>query len=890
MKRLLLVDISSFLHRAFNALPRLHNSQGQPTGAIYGVLNMLTNLEKNYPCTHRACVFDSKTPTFRHEAFPAYKAKRTETADELKQQFAPTRQLIEALGWATVQMDGVEADDLIGTLTRHAQAHALPVLIVTGDKDFAQLVNPEVQLLDTMKQHTILDTQGVIEKFGVRPDQIVDYLTLIGDESDNIPGIPKVGPKTAASWLKEYDTLDNLIQRADKIKGKVGESFRAHLDFLPTARYLVTIQQDLSVPFTLEDLRYQSANSLALTDFFQQFEFTHYLNQLKAQQVRGLFDTMNVSIITTDTGITACRHLVETVTRFAFACETSPPLDFQQSKEEIDLFQVQLNRLALGFEQNGTYQVLIFVFTPPQGKDLLAMPTTQGCDIPHFFETLGFLFTAPHLERLTFDAKKTYHIFETVGFSLGTIQEDVLLKSYVLASHEETRLTHIVKKYLNITWDTLIAAHDPLAVEVMSVHALDPLLEAQFSLAGQEKLAYIYRQLELPLVRILYQMERTGVLLDSAYLYRFSQELAAQLLPLETQAHVLAGQKFNLNSSKQLQTILFETLGLPVLKKTPKGVPSTDEHVLQELSLQHALPDIILTYRSLFKIKSTYADKLPLMVNPHTQRIHTHYDQVGTVTGRLASRQPNLQNLPVRSPEGRKIRAAFIAPKQAVLMSTDYSQIELRIMAHLSQDAKLLEAFRTHQDVHCQTASEIFDKPLASITPEERRYAKIINFGLIYGMSAHGVSRQLGLEFKEAQAYIDRYFERYPGVATYMQQTREQAKTKGFVETVFGRRLWLPDMLHASYHVRQEAERAAINAPMQGTAADLIKLAMLHVQEQLETLGLQSRLIMQVHDELILEVPHEEQAQLEAALPHWMQNVATLAVPLIAEVKILDRK
>lgn len=889
MKRLLLVDISSFLHRAFNALPRLHNSQGMPTGAIYGVLNMLTNLEKNYPCTHRACVFDSKTPTFRHEAFPAYKAKRTETDTELKQQFAPAKTLIHALGWATVQMDGVEADDVIGTITHQAETQGFSVLIVTGDKDFAQLVTANVQLLDTMKQHTILDTQGVIEKFGVRPDQIVDYLALIGDESDNIPGIPKVGPKTAATWLKEYNTLDQLITHAATVKGKVGESLRAHLAFLPTARYLVTIQQQLTLPITIADLSIQPPNPSALAACFQTFEFTQYLNQLKAQQVRGQFETMHVTKITNTEALLASMDVLKTVTRFACACETSPTLDFENTKEEIDLFHIQLHRLALGFEQNGLYQVFIFVFATPTVMDLLTQSETAtiGCDLTQFVTTCGFLFTDPQIQRLTFDAKKITHIFETVGLTLGTVHEDLLLKSYVLASHEEMRLTKIIKKYLNLDWDACTAAHDPLAVEVTSVQILDPLLEAQFSVAGQAKLAHVYREIELPLVRILYQMERTGVLLDSGYLYRFSQELAAQLHPLETQAHTLAGQKFNLNSSKQLQTILFETLGLPVLKKTPKGVPSTDEQVLQELSLQHALPEIILNYRSLFKIKSTYADKLPLMVNEKTKRIHTHYDQVGTVTGRLASRQPNLQNLPIRSQEGRKIRAAFIAPPHAVLLSTDYSQIELRIMAHLSQDAKLLDAFRQHQDVHCQTASEIFDKPLTAITPEERRYAKIINFGLIYGMSAHGVSRQLGLEFKEAQAYIDRYFERYPGVAAYMQRTREQAKTKGFVETVFGRRLWLPEMLHANYHVRQEAERAAINAPMQGTAADLIKLAMLAVQQQLESGGLRSRLIMQVHDELILEVPHDEQAQLEVALPQWMQGVAALSVPLIAEVKIL---
>ncbi len=888
MNRLLLVDISSFLHRAFNALPRFHNSKGEPTGAIYGVLNMLTNLDKNYPCTHRACIFDSKTPTFRHKAYPDYKANRTETDTELKQQFAPTKTLIEALGWATVQVDGVEADDIIGTLVTHAKAAGLSVLIVTGDKDFAQLVDDSVQLLDTMKQHTILDTAGVIEKFGVRPDQIVDYLALIGDSSDNVPGIPKVGPKTAVSWLTQYQSLENLIHQADKIKGKVGESFRAHLSFLPTAQYLVTIQARLTLPVELDHLVCQKEKISALIECYERFEFTSHLNQIKAQKSQQAFENVPIHLIDSYEKISFFLEQIQGISEIAFFCETTPSLDFD-TKEEINIFEIHLDRLGIAFKKSDQIHVFIFVLQKNNSPQLFDLEQKNKDTLTPkiVFDQIGFLFENPSFRRVTFDAKKMQHIFLSENRAFGEIHDDILLKSYVLSSHEDTHLFKIAKKYLNLDLAIFAEKMDKLAVDLIALICLNPILETQFVFAGQEKLAKIYREIELPLFPILCAMERTGVLLDRGQLHQFSQELAARLLPLESEAQALAGQIFNLNSAKQLQTILFEKLELPVLKKTPKGVPSTDEQVLQELALQHQLPEIILTYRSLFKLKSTYADKLPLMVNARTQRIHTHYDQVGTVTGRLASRQPNLQNLPVRSAEGRKIRAAFIAPAGSVLMSTDYSQIELRIMAHLSQDEKLLEAFRQHQDVHRQTASEIFDKSAEQITSEERRYAKIINFGLIYGMSAHGVSRQLGLDFREAQAYIDRYFERYTGVATYMLRTREQAKNKGFVETVFGRRLWLPDMQSPNYHIRQEAERAAINAPMQGTAADLIKLAMLAVDQKLRALHLKSRLIMQVHDELILEVPQTEQPQLEQDLPDWMAHVATLSVPLIAELKIL---
>jgi DNA polymerase-1 len=923
MKKLLLVDGSSFLYRAFHAMPDMRNPKGEPTGAIYGVLNMLRRLRQDYPSDYSLCVFDAKGKTFRDDWFPEYKANRPSMPEDLVLQIEPLNQLIAASGWHVLALTGVEADDVIGTLAQQAAADGVDCVVATGDKDLAQLVNAHTTLINTMNNET-LDIAGVIAKFGVPPARIVDFLTLTGDTVDNIPGVDKVGPKTAAKWLAQYDNLDNLIAHASEVGGKVGENLRTALDWLPLSRRLVTIKCDVELPHRYDQLGALPNNPTELRYWFERLNFRTWLRELgEAGKVAAPNEPFALTPSTSSgrTDAQADLFAAPTAPHPSGDLFAEPPptttTHYQTLLSEADLDDwlakiMAADLVCVDTETTGLNVMeaqlvgLSFALAPHQAAYLpLAHNYTGAPQQLDFAKTLAKL--KPWLENplhaklgqnLKFDA----HIFANHGITLAGIAEDTLLESYVLESHELHNMDSLALRHLNITtmayadvvgkgakqicFDqvdldtaTRYAAEDADITLQLHQH-LSPLI------AHEAGLRRVYRDIELPSLRVLWVMERNGVLLDSALLRVQSRELGEKLCALEARAHALAEQPFNLNSPKQLGEILFGKLGLPVVKKTPSGVPSTDESVLETLALDFPLPKLLLEHRSLAKLKSTYTDKLPLMVNRHTGRVHTSYSQAVAITGRLASSDPNLQNIPVRTAEGRRIREAFIAPTGSSIVSADYSQIELRIMAHLSGDAGLLHAFAHGQDVHRATAAEIFMLAPDEVSNEQRRYAKVINFGLIYGMSAFGLAKQLGIERSAAQAYIARYFARYPGVADYMERTRELAKQQGYVETVFGRRLWLRDIHSSNGMKRQGAERAAINAPMQGTAADLIKLAMIAVQNWLETEQMQSRLIMQVHDELVLEVVDSEKEKVITTLTSLMCNVAKLDVPLLVEIGV----
>ncbi|MBI4985095.1 MAG: DNA polymerase I [Rhodocyclales bacterium] len=918
MSMLLLVDGSSYLYRAFHALPDLKNRAGEATGAIYGVISMLRRLEADHKADYRAVVFDAKGKTFRDAWYPAYKEQRPPMPDDLAAQIAPLHDCIRALGWPLIMMDGVEADDVIGTLARMAAAQGIPTLISTGDKDLAQLVNPLVRLVNTMSNET-LDEAGVLAKFGVAPERIVDYLTLMGDAVDNVPGVEKVGPKTAVKWLAQYGSLDGVVGHAAEIGGVVDENLRKHLDFLPLGRKLVTVACDLELPVTIADLAPTVHDNVQLAQLFARLEFKQWLKELERgdkpeigdseigdrprfslasppgsashQENRGLSP---ISPLTDDH-----RGGYETLLTWAqfdawlAKLEAAPLTALDTETTALEPMQAQLVGISFATVQGAAAYL-------PLGHRYAGAP-----DQLPLAEALARL--TPWLEaethkKLGQHLKYDRHVFKNHGIELRGIAEDTLLESYVLESDKAHDLGALAARHCGlatIAYDEVTgkgasrisfaevpverageyAAED--ADITLRVHAV---LAPQ--LAAEEKLDRLYRDIELPVAEILYRMERNGVLIDVFALAQQSEELGRKLMALEGEAHAIAGQPFNLNSPKQLAEILFERMALPVVKRTPTKAPSTDEEVLEQLALDYPLPRKILDYRALAKLKNTYTDKLPRMVNPATGRVHTSFSQAVAVTGRLASSDPNLQNIPVRTAEGRRIRSAFIAPAGQQLVSADYSQIELRIMAHLSADARLLEAFGRGEDVHRATAAEIFGVTPLEVGPDQRRAAKVINFGLIYGMSAFGLARELGLERGAAQAYMDRYFARYPGVARYMDATRALARDKGYVETAFGRRLWLPEIKSGNVGRRQGAERAAINAPMQGTAADLIKLAMIAVQGWLDEKQLGTKLILQVHDELVLEVPEAELATVREALPKLMGGVAKLAVPLLVDVGV----
>ncbi|MGL1834066.1 DNA polymerase I [Rhodocyclaceae bacterium SMB388] len=892
MPKLLLVDGSSYLYRAFHALPDLRNSAGEPTGAIRGVLSMLRRLEADYAAEYRACVFDAKGKTFRDDWYPEYKSHRPPMPDDLRAQIEPLHQAVEAEGWPLLMVDGVEADDVIGTLTRQAVEAGWDVVISTGDKDLTQLVQPGVRWINTMSEE-VLDEAGVTAKFGVPPERIVDYLALVGDTVDNVPGVDKCGPKTAVKWLTEYGTLDNLIANADKVGGKVGENLRKHLDFLPLGRRLVTVATDLDLPVKPSDLPAREDDKAALRALYERFEFRSWLKDLEIKMGSDSFFSAKKEsdpILTEDYAtildwptLDAWLGKIDAADITAFDTETT----------SLDPMAARLVGMSFSVEPGEAAYLPLAHVDDEQ-------PTQLPID-----EVLAKL--RPWLEsdahrKVGQNLKYDAHVLANHDIRLGGIAADTLLESYVLESDKPHDMDSLASRHLGlktITYTEVCGkgakqigfAEVPIerATEYAAEDADVTLrLHRHFSamLAREPRLDALYRDIELPAMGVLLDMERTGVLIDPFLLAQHGEELGRRLFELEREAHTLAGQPFNLGSPKQLGEILFGKLGLPVVKKTATGQPSTDEDVLTQLADDYPLPKLLLEHRGLAKLKSTYADKLPRMVNPRTGRVHTSFSQATAVTGRLASSEPNLQNIPIRTDEGRRIRAAFIAPKGCSIVSADYSQIELRIMAHLSADERLLDAFAHGEDVHRATAAEVFGVPPAEVSSEQRRYAKVINFGLIYGMSAHGLARNLGIDRAAAQSWIDRYFARYPGVARYMDETKTIAKSQGYVETVFGRRLYLPDIRAQQAGRRQGAERAAINAPMQGTAADLIKKAMIATHAWLKAEGLASRLILQVHDELVLEVPTAELDIIRAELPRLMGGVAELKVPLLVEVGV----
>jgi DNA polymerase-1 len=891
MKTLLLVDASSYLYRAFHALPDLRNRSGEATGAIYGVLNMLRRLHQDVPADYSACVFDAKGKTFRDEVYPQYKANRPPMPDDLGAQIEPLHECIRAMGWPLLEIGGVEADDVIATLASQAEREGIRTVISSGDKDLTQLVDSMVTMVNTMSNETF-DEAGVLAKFGVRPDQIIDFLTLIGDSVDNIPGVDKVGPKTAAKWLQQYGTLDNILANADKIPGVVGENLRKTRDWIPTAKQLLTVKRDVALPVSIEQLSHAAHDNAKLRALYMRFEFRNWL--------RDLGDEPPTTSAQPSTPPSAPRHRdYETIL-------TQDQLDAWLTRiEQADLVSVDTETTGLDPLMARLVGISLSV-APDQAAYLPLAHTYAGAPAQLPLDvTLARL--KPWLEdasrpKLGQNAKYDMHIFANHGVQVRGVAQDTLLQSYVLESHKPHDMDSLAQRHLGVKTITYSEVAGKGASQIpfeqvsverateYSAEDADVTLQLHQTLypaiQADDKLAFIYHQIELPVMSVLFDVERTGVLVDSALLITQSQELGQRMVDIEQQAKGVAGQPFNLNSPKQIQELLFEKNQLPVLKKTPSGQPSTDEEVLEQLARDYPLARLILDYRTLSKLKSTYTDKLPRMINPRTGRVHTNFAQAVAVTGRLSSNEPNLQNIPIRNAEGRRIREAFVAPPGHQILSADYSQIELRIMAHLSQDETLLTAFRSGEDVHRRTAAEIFGVPGEQVTSEQRRYAKTINFGLIYGMSAFGLASQLGIERGAAQQYMDRYFARYPGVKAYMDRTRHGAREQGYVETVFGRRLYMVDIRASNGQRRQGAERAAINAPMQGTAADLIKLAMIAVHRWLQERQLETKLILQVHDELVFEVPERELGVLRQELPGLMTGVVQLSVPLVVDVGI----
>ncbi|HIG07237.1 MAG: DNA polymerase I [Methylococcales bacterium] len=885
--RLVLVDGSSFLFRAFHAVPPLSNDQGQPTNAIYGVTNMLKRLLASEDSPYVVVVFDAPGKTFRHQLYSEYKANRPPMPTELKVQIEPLFEVIQAMGLPLVIESDVEADDVIGTLTHLAQAQGFQVVISTGDKDMAQLVNEQVSLINTMTDK-VLDVQGVVDKFGVLPEQIIDYLALMGDTVDNIPGIPKVGPKTAAKWLNEFQTLEQVIASAESIKGKVGENLRASLDQLPLSKALTTIKCDLSLPYAMEDLKLKSVDKTALQSLVSDLGFVSWSKKLTEQvgseaplseQVKDVIDY----------------ETIYTNQRFDYWLKqlaTAPLFSFDTETTSLNYLQAEI--VGVSFAIDSTQAAYLPVaHNDPDAPQQLARDTVLA--------RLKPLLEDSEKKKIGQNLKYDAHVLANYGIQLQGIAHDTMLQSYLLNSTVTRHdMDSLAKHYLGretihyedvagkgvkqISFqDVAIKQAAPYAAEdadvTLQLHQqLWPMLKSH------DAMRLLYETVERPLIKVLMRIERNGVLLDYSMLNQQSMVLANQIIGLELKAHEEAGKVFNLSSPKQIQEILYDQLQLPILKKTPKGKPSTAESVLEELALDYSLPKIILDYRKLSKLKSTYTDKLPQLVDIKTGRVHTSYHQAVTATGRLSSTEPNLQNIPVRSEQGRKIREAFIAPDGFCLVAADYSQIELRIMAHLSADKGLLAAFGAGEDIHKMTAAEVFGVDLSQVTSDLRRSAKAINFGLIYGMSSFGLARQLGVSIGAAQSYIELYFSRYPGVKDYMDTIRKLAGQQGYVETLFGRRLYLPEINSRNAARRQYAERTAINAPMQGTAADIIKKAMINVDRWITQEQPDVKMIMQVHDELVFEVPEIARKEHMKSIQLLMSSAADLAIPLVVDV------
>jgi DNA polymerase-1 len=884
MTDLVLIDGSSYLYRAFHALPALSNSQGQPTGALHGVLTMILKLIREERPEHVAVVFDAPGKTFRDEMFAEYKAHRPPMPDELRAQVPPILDAVTAMGLPLLQVPGVEADDVIATLCAQAEERNLEVLVSTGDKDLAQLVTDRVTLINTMDDSR-MDRDGVKARFGVYPEQIVDYLALVGDTSDNIPGVPKVGPKTAAKWLSQYGSADEIVAHGDDITGKVGESLRDNVASLHLSRDLATVRRDLELDVGIDGLNAATADTDALRKLYSHYELRTLLRQLDEAADEPATAPPDVDEDDSDYETVLDR---ESFDRWVQRVAKAPLVAFDTETDSLDYMNAQLVGLSLATEAGAACYV-------PVAHDYPGAP--DQLDRAEVLDRLRPWLEDDAKKKVGHHLKYDAHILARYDIALAGMQHDSMLESYVLNSVATRHdMDSVARQYLGketIHYEDVAGkgarqlTFNQVDIETAAPYAAEDaditlqLHHALWDKLGQDAtLRRVYEEIEQPLVPVLLAMEETGVLVDRKMLTRQSGELAQKMAELEARAHELAGGPFNLGSPKQLQEILFERQQLPVIRKTPKGQPSTAEDVLVELAADYELPAVIIDYRSVSKLKSTYTDKLPLQINERTGRIHTSYHQAVAATGRLSSTDPNLQNIPIRTPEGRRIRQAFIAPPGHVLLAADYSQIELRIMAHLSADKGLLKAFEKEQDVHRATAAEVFGTPLEDVSDDQRRSAKAINFGLMYGMSAFGLAKQLGIARGEAQEYVDLYFDRYPGVKQYMDDIRKSASEKGYVETVFGRRLYLPEINARNAQRRQYAERSAINGPMQGSAADIIKRAMIRVHGWLEEEQPGARMIMQVHDELVFEVPEDRVGKITERVVDLMSGAADLSVTL----------
>jgi len=907
---LILVDGSSYLYRAFHALPPLTNSKGLPTGAVKGVINMMRRLQKDYPDSTTAVIFDAKGKTFRDDIYSDYKANRPPMPDELRSQIQPIHDVIRAMGMPLISIGGVEADDVIGTYAVQATEKKQPVVISTGDKDIAQLVNEHISLVNTMTD-TELDREGVIAKFGIPPELIIDFLALLGDKSDNIPGVPGVGEKTALGLLQGLGGIDSIYQRLDEVETlsfrgakTMAAKLEEHRDLAYLSYQLATIKTDVEVDLAVDELANQAPDNEKLLNLFIDLEFKTWINELSGDATpaqpkstsQAIQPSSQPSVVTPSTINYETLLDQQQFSNWLQKLQNSQLMAVDTETTSLNYMVADLVGISLAVEAGEAAYI-------PFGHDYLGAP--QQLPREMVLEAIKPILEDPKIKKVGQNLKYDTSVLAQHGIDLKGIAYDTMLESYVinsvatrhdmdsLAQHylevETTSFTEIAGKGASqLTFNQIsLEQAGPYAAEDADItlrlhHALWPQVKAELPLKT------LFEEIELPLIKVLSRIERTGALVDDTLLFQQSQELAERLAELETQAWELAGQQFNLASPKQLAEILFTKLEIPVLKKTAKGAPSTKEEVLQELALDYPLPKVLLEHRGLAKLKSTYTDKLPVMINPTTRRIHTSYHQAGTATGRLSSSDPNLQNIPIRTAEGRRVRQAFIAPEGHRLIAADYSQIELRIMAHLSGDQNLLKAFEQGQDVHRATAAEVFGINLAQVTIDKRRSAKAINFGLIYGMSAFGLAKQLNIGRKQAAEYIELYFQRYPGVQDYMNQVRHSAAEKGYVETHFGRRLYLPEINSRNGMRRQAAERTAINAPMQGTAADIIKLAMINVDNWLRNQKLKSRMIMQVHDELVLEVPESEHQQVIIGIKECMENAASLQVKLVVDVGVGD--
>ncbi|MBU2872459.1 DNA polymerase I [Marinobacter salexigens] len=896
-----LVDGSSYLFRAYHALPPLTTSKNHPTGAIKGVIAMIRRLEQDFPGSKLVVVFDAKGKTFRHDLYEDYKANRPPMPEDLAIQIEPIHQMVKAMGLPLLIVGGVEADDVIGTLANEATSKGIDVVVSTGDKDMAQLVSDHVTLINTMTE-TRMDWDGVVEKFGVRPDQIIDYLALVGDKVDNIPGVNKCGPKTAVKWLEAYDSLNGVMEHAGEIKGKIGEYLREAIETLPLSQELATIKMDVELDFGLEDLQERQQNDEDLLALFREYELRGWTAELEAKASEATREDRNEN--SGNQSNTATSAPAPTEKRYSVITDQKELDEWVARLKQSDLFAFDTETTSLRYMSAEVVGVSFAIETGeaayvPFGHDYMGAP--EQLDRDQVLAQLKPLLEDANLKKVGQNLKYDKNVLANHDICLEGIAEDTMVESYVLNSVSSRHdMDTLARNYLDeetITFESIagkgakqltfnqleLEKAGPYAAEDADITLrLHQVLRPQLAATG--KLQSVYEDIDLPLVPVLSRMEQRGILIKANTLRQHSQELAERMAELEKEAHDVAGEKFNLGSPKQLQAIFYEKMGLPVIKKTPKGAPSTAEPVLQELAHEHELPRLILEHRSLSKLKSTYTDTLPELIHHRTGRVHTSYHQAVTATGRLSSSEPNLQNIPVRTDQGRRIRQAFIAEEGSKLIAADYSQIELRIMAHLSEDKGLLTAFEHGEDIHKATAAEVFGVALEDVNGDQRRSAKAINFGLIYGMSAFGLARQLDVERKVAQQYIDRYFERYPGVLQYMDNIRKQAHDDGYVETLFGRRLYLPEINARNKQLQQAAERTAINAPMQGTAADIIKRAMIEVDSWLrKEHATNASMTMQVHDELIIEVREEFLEEVKKGLVQRMSAAASLKVPLLVE-------